>query len=352
MKIAIDISPLSTGHKYRGTGSYVLNLKKALEKYFSENTYYFFTQKNEIPKDADIIHLPYFDPFSFSIPFSQIKKTIVTVLDLTPIIFPREFSAGLKGNLRWQVQKLSLKSISRIITDSNSAKKDIQRLAGIKEEKINVTYLAAGEQFVQIKSINEKQKILQKKYNLPEKFALYVGDVTWNKNLPRVVEAAIQARISLVMVGKALVNENYDATNKWNSDLVKVQNLAKDHKEIIRLGFVPEDDLVALYNCATVFVMPSLYEGFGLPILEAMACGCPVITSKEGSLPEVAGNAAYFVDAKNIDSITVGLKEVFNDEKLQNELSKKGLQQVKEFSWQKTAKETIKAYEKTFFSNK
>ena len=111
------------------------------------------------------------------------------------------------------------------------------------------------------------------------------------------------------------------------------------------MGFVPTEDLVGIYNLATVFAIPSLYEGFGLPVLEAMSCGCPVITTKEGSLEEVAGDTAYYVDAYDFENIASGIKEVFENERLQKELVKKGLENVKRFSWKKTAEETLGVYE-------
>jgi glycosyltransferase involved in cell wall biosynthesis len=185
---------------------------------------------------------------------------------------------------------------------------------------------------------------IKKRYGLPDHFLLYVGDVTWNKNLPRLIDAAKNLKIPLVMIGKSLVSDDYDHNNPWNADLNKVNELVRGDENIIRLGFVSAEDLIAVYNLATVFALPSLYEGFGLPILEAMACGCPVVTSKEGSLEEVAGNAAFFVDAYDVESIAAGIKKVFGDENLQKELSEKGLEQVKKFSWKKTAEETINAY--------
>ena len=148
------------------------------------------------------------------------------------------------------------------------------------------------------------------------------------------------------MIGKSLVNENYDKTNTWNSDLVRVQELSKDDKNIVRLGFVDSLDLVSIYNLATVFVMPSLYEGFGLPILEAQACGCPVVTTHEGSLKEVAGHSAFIVDGYDMKSIASGIKKVFEDSSLQEDLTKMGLENTKKYSWEKTVRQTIDAYKK------
>ena len=187
---------------------------------------------------------------------------------------------------------------------------------------------------------------IKKKYSLPNKFILYVGDATWNKNLPRLIEAAKSMKIPLVMVGKALIDKGFDRDNPWNQDLVRVEKLIEKDRNILRLGFISTGDLVMIYNLATVFAMPSLYEGFGLPILEAMSCGCPVVTTKEGSIPEIAGNAAFYVDAYDINSISNGIKKMLTDDTLGYGLSKKGILQAKKFSWKKTAKETFSMYEK------
>lgn len=243
------------------------------------------------------------------------------------------------------MQKFSLRRASAVITDSESSRKDIIKYVGIRPEKISVVYLAAGEQFKNQKSEVKEQK-LRTKYNLPEKFLLYVGDVTWNKNLPRLLDAVKKINVPLVMIGKNLVQEDYDKSNPWNQDLNRVNELARDDKNIIRLGFISMEELTQIYNLATVFIMPSLYEGFGLPILEAMACGCPVIASKEGSLPEIAGDAVFYVDAYNVENIAYGIERVLKDKKLQGELIEKGYQNLKKFSWEKTAEETLKVYRK------
>lgn len=292
-----------------------------------------------------MVHFPYFEPFFLALPLYKKYKTVVTVHDLTPIVFPNAFPRGLKGDLKWQMQRYALKRADAIITDSESSKKDVVKYVGVRESKVYVVYLAAGEKFRHQASDIGRQ-ILRTKYNLPEKFLLYVGDVTWNKNLPRLIDAIKKLKLPLVMVGKSLVSEDYDQNNPWNADLNRVNDLVRGDKNITRLGFVPDEDLVVLYNLATAVAMPSLYEGFGLPVLEAMACGCPVITSKEGSLPEVAGNAAYYVDAYDVKSISEGIKKVFEDEGLGKELSEKGLKQVEKFSWKITASQTLQVYEK------
>lgn len=350
MRVAIDISPLQTGHKVRGAGFYLEHLKRSLLKYVANNEYIFFIRGENLPKIVDIVHFPYFEPFFLALPIYKKYKTVVTVHDLTPIVFKDHFSRGIKGEIKWQMQKHALKRADAILTDSQSSKKDILKYVKTKDSKVSVVYLAAGEEFVRIQNSESKIQNLRKKYNLPDKFALYVGDVTWNKNLPNLVKAIKQTEIPLVMVGKALTSQNYDRNNMWNKDLVEVQQLTELNKNIVMLGFVSTEDLVILYNLATLFIMPSFYEGFGLPILEAMSCGCPVITTKEGSLAEVAKDAAYYVDPYNIESISDGIIKVFKNSNLRKDLSQKGLENVKSFSWQKTAKETAQIYEKVLKS--
>jgi len=148
------------------------------------------------------------------------------------------------------------------------------------------------------------------------------------------------------MAGKALSEEKFDKTNPWNHDLVETHKLIEGDKRFIRLGFVPVEDIVTLYNTAAVFVMPSVYEGFGLPAIEAMQCGCPMVTTKGGSLPEVAGDAAYYVDGYDIHSIANGIGEVYFSPELQQDLSEKGISQSKKFSWKKTAEKTLEVYKR------
>lgn len=347
MKIAIDVSPLKNSkflqHRVRGTGFYIENLKISLLKYFPENKYTFFTRREKLSKNIDLVHYPYFEPFFLTLPFFNKHKTIVTVHDLTPFVFRKEFPTGIRGGIKWQIQKLRLKRANAIITDSISSKNDIVKYANISPSKVHVVYLAPSEEFKKMENTLILESI-EEKYQLPEKFVLYVGDVTWNKNLPSLIKAIQKINTPLVMVGKALTEKNFDKSNPWNQDWLEAQRLIENSKKIICLGFVSQEELVLLYNTATVFVMPSLYEGFGLPILEAMSCGCPVVTSKEGSIPEIAGNAVVNVDAYEIDSISQGISEVFNSDNLRQELSKKGLAQSKKFTWQKTVEETMNVY--------
>lgn len=345
MKIAIDVSPLQNDNKVRGVGFYLEHLKNSLAKYFPENEYVPFVRGESLPNGVEAIHFPYFEPFFLALPIYRQYKTIVTVHDLTPIVFKSAFPRGIKGQIKWQMQRYALKQASAILTDSESSKKDIIKHVGVRESKVNVVYLAAGENFKVLDKSKLNAEKTRKQYNLPEKFILYVGDVTWNKNLPRFLDAVKLTKLPLVMVGKNLVSETYDKTSPWNVDLNRVNELVKGDSNITRLGFISSEDLVRIYNLATVFAMPSLYEGFGLPILEAMSCGVPVVTTKEGSLKEVAGDAAFYVDGYDYESIANGLTKIFNDLDLQKELSEKGLKNAKRFSWKKTAENTLKVYQ-------
>lgn len=353
MRVAIDISPLTSGnflqHRVRGTGFYLKSLKESLLKYYPENEYEFFNRSEKIKSRPDITHYPYFEPYFLTLPSNIDLTNVVTVHDLTPLVFKDEFPGGIRGEIKWQIQRRRLKHAGAIITDSNSSKKDINKFCGIDNSKIHVVYLAAAAHFKQVSE--ERKREIIKKFGLPKDFILYVGDVTWNKNLPGLIEAVNKTGFYLIIAGAAFANESFDRSNPWNKDLFRSQNLAKKNNRIISTGFVDDNDLVALYNAAKIFVMPSFYEGFGLPVLEAMQSGCPVITTKKGSLPEVAGEAAYFVDPNDIDSIAKGIKEVMGNSALRQKLRELGLKQTKKFTWEKTANETLEVYKSIIKGN-
>ncbi len=352
MNIALDITPISSNsnsqHKVRGVGFYIKNLKNSLTKYLPDNNYQFVDDLNKIDSSTNLLHIPYFDPFFVHLPKFKKYSTIVTIHDLTPLIFPEHFPIGLKGNIKWQIQKHLVKQADAIITDSQSSKKDIVSLLKFNSEKVHVVYLAAGEEFKRSINNQKQKREMLTKYNLPERFVLYVGDVTWNKNLPLLIKAVKKQQIPLVMIGSALSQANYDRTNPWNSDLNMINKEIENVKYIHTLGFVPSQDLVDIYNLATCLVLPSIYEGFGLTVLEAMQCGCPVITTRNGSLPEIAGNAALYINGEDENDIIEGIQKLFSSEKLQKELCLKGLEQARNFSWEKTAKQTMNVYKSVY----
>ena len=351
IKIALDLTPLYSEHQFRGIGFYTKRLVEALQVLIKKKH---LNLELELVKSidklrflkTDLIHYPYFSPFFFSLPAKPLAPSLVTIHDLIPIKYPQHFPAGLKGKLRWQIQKKRLKKMKAVITDSQVWQQEIANLTGYPDKNIYVVPLAAGEEFELIRNKKTLNSV-KEKYQLPEKFILYVGDVNWNKNVGGLIRAFYKLKTQnskLVLIGKAFLESNLNET-KAIVQLIKQYGLINQTRV---LGYVPTEDLVAVYNLATVYCQPSFDEGFGLPVLEAMACGCPVVASQSGSLPEVCGDAALMVDPQNSQSISTGLEEVIINEKKQKFLQKKGFEWIKNFSWEKTASQTIEIYQRGY----
>lgn len=347
LTVALDTSPLCSPHRFRGIGFYTKNLAESLGKIKNPDF------KTILPKDTksplpetDLVHYPYFDLFYRSLPFRKKAKTVVTIHDVIPLLFPRQYPPGLRGRINLAFQKYSLKNASAVITDSEASKRDIAKYLGYPADKIHVVYLAPAPHFRQLEIRNLKLEIVRQKYFLPKRFVLYVGDANYHKNVISLIKACRAIRAPLVLVGKSLVSKSYDKSHPENRSLAEVQKEVRGDKNIHPLGFVPDKDLVAVYNLATVYCQPSFYEGFGLGVLEAMACGCPVVSADTGSLPEVCGRAAVMVDPHRVDHLAWGLKAVWVNEKLRGKLKTAGLKQARKFGWSKTAQATLKIYEK------
>lgn len=340
MHIALDITPLESGHKDRGTGSYTYLLIEALQKYEKGHSYSFFTRKQKVPNSADLVHYPYFDPFFLTLPLLKPKPVVVTVHDLIPLVYPSHFPRGIRGDLKWRIQKASLRSVRRVITDSFASRRDIRAIAGLAETFIDVVHLAPAETFHPITDRNMRSSV-QKKYSLPDRFILYVGDVNWNKNVTGLVRAKPKGTV-LILVGKAFRQEGLPEVREINA-LIHALHF---EGEVIRPGFVADEDLAVLYSLASVYIQPSFAEGFGLPVLEAFVCGCPVVCARGSSLDEIAGPSIR-VNASDISSIMDG---ILHAEKLstseRTELIQKGYAWVKRFSWKKVASKTVEVYEK------
>ena len=349
MRVAIDVSPLKTGHKFRGIGFYTERLVEALKKFDKENEYILTSHQSLVTSHQfDLIHYPYFDLFFLTLPIKKHAPVAVTIHDVIPLVFPEHYPKGLKGWCKLQRQKLSLKNVRVVITDSQNSKKDIVKYLGFSKDKIFVVPLAPGDEFKPLAISHQLLVKTRRKYSLPERFILYVGDVNWNKNIPglikafKTIERLNNEAIKLVLVSKALEDKNLPET-KTILRLIKELGL---NNRIKILGFVPTKDLVAIYNLAAVYCQPSFYEGFGLPVLEAMACGTPIVCSKTSSLLEVAGDAAIFVDPKDIKSISQGIKHVIENEEVKETFRKKSISRANQFSWKKTAEKTIGVYKK------
>ncbi len=242
-------------------------------------------------------------------PPSKAKK-VTTYHDVIPIKYP-EWSHPKIVAVQKRRLKIVEKEIDMVIAVSKSAKKDLLEVSKIPEEKIIVIYEGPTADF----KPQSKEKIAQfkKKYKLPQNFVLAIGGIGERKNLERIKVATKE--YNLVVAGQTI---------PW----------------------LTIDELELLYNSAQALIYCSLYEGFGIPILDAMSCGLPVVTSNVSSMPEVGGDAAIYVNPKNVEDIEKKLNMVMNDSDLREELIKKGFQQVKKFSWRKTAEETANLYRK------
>jgi len=346
MKVAIDILPLQTSHQYRGIGAYTRNLVDALQSIKLPNFSLQLIKQGKIPQDCNLVHYPYFDLFWLTLPLRKVLPTVVTIHDVIPLVFPDKFPKGIKGWLKFQPQRFSLKSVSAVITDSQNSKKDISQYLEIPREKIFVVPLAPNKEFKPVKSTKLVNSI-KVKYSLPDEFILYVGDVNWNKNVEGLIKAMSNVKcqmsnVKLVLVGKAFEDKNLKET-RLILQLIKELNLI-DQTKI--LGWVPREDLVAICNLATVYCQPSFYEGFGLPVLEAMACGCPVVVANTSSLSEICGNAAVMVNPQEVNEMGKELVRVIVDGELRRKLIEKGIEQIKKFSWKKVAEQTVEVYQK------
>ena len=356
MKIAINVLPLKLKHKDRGIGFYTSNLIENLKDDSSLEVQEFI-HLSEI-RNADIVHYPWFDFFFHTLSINKQFKTIVTIHDVIPLIFPKQYPVGLRGKFNLILQRLALRNFKSIITDSEVSKKDISKYLGIDKEKAFVVYLAANKNF---RTQKETKLIYTKrKYKLPDNFLLYVGDANWVKNLPFLIEGfnnLIQTSdfkdVKLVLVGGVFLKNVENINHPELESLKRVNRLIKEQNlegNILRPGELNLEELIYFYNLATVYVQPSLYEGFGLPLIEAFSCGTPVVSSNKGSLLEVGGDAAVYFDPTNLSQFVSILKEILQSKSLQDKLSRLGLKRAEKFSWDKVVADTKKVYLKTMES--
>lgn len=290
--------------------------------------------------EIDVFHLPshwhtQISPFFLN---SSVKK-VVTVHDIIPLFFQENLPPEYKY---WgPTLKLIRNRIDCVITDSENTKNDCIEYLKIPEEKIEVIYLAADKRYKYMKNKNELRNELKLKYSIQDPFILYVGTVESRKNVSLLIKSFYKLKKQGINHKLVLIGVH----GFGSAEIVElVKNLSMS-KEVIFTGYVSDEDLVKFYNTADLFVYPSLYEGFGLTPLEAMACGCPVVSSNTSSLPEVVGNAGVLVDPHDSDALTSEIHSLLTNNDLKKELSKKSLERAKIFNWKKTAEETWKVYE-------
>ncbi len=360
MRIGIAARDLSVGSL--GVKSYLESLLTALLKIDEENEYYvFYIKKDELgsfPKANEIVlqssNKLFWDYFllplaikryridvtlfpKYIIPFFVNCKKILVIHDLgfyLPFkIYPLHDIIYIRLML-----KSSIKRTDHIIAVSRNTKKDIVKFIGVDETDVSVTYLASNERYKKI--IDEKYlNKVKSRYDLNHPFIFNPSLCELRKNVVRLIKA--YKNIEGMIPHHLFITSK---TSKRVKEVKKIVNKLNINKKVNIQNNIPSEDMPALFNLADICVYPSLYEGFGLPILEAMSCGCPVVTSKISSMPEVAGDAAILVNPYKDKEISDAMYKVLTNDELKRSLIKKGLRRAKKFSWKKTGKETLEIF--------
>jgi glycosyltransferase involved in cell wall biosynthesis len=268
-------------------------------------------------------------------------RSVVTIHDCIHLMFPQYLPNRLAFGYARTSIGLAARRATRVLTVSESSKRDILRFVNTQPEKIDVIYNAYDERFA-IDPAEADVVRVRERFQLQDEFVLYAGNVKPHKNLERLIEAFHIVRkrgldhLKLVMIG--------DEISKYTA-LRRAVHRHQLHPYVRFLGYLPEETLAVMYRLAGVFVFPSLYEGFGLPPLEAMASGTPVVTSNVSSLPEVAGDAAVLVDPYDPRAIADGMYRVLTDEQLRKDLRHRGVARAGMFSWEQSVRRVRKIYD-------
>lgn len=316
---------------------------KNFHKVEADYKWYSFSEQIDMPRllykyKLDLVHFPH-----FNVPIFYRKKFIVTIHDLILLHFPTIRGTTLNPVFYWLkflAYKITIgnavKKAKKIIAVSNFTRSDILTNYSVSADKVAVTYEAGSE------TENYSQENVGKidKYGIMKPYLLYVGNAYPHKNLEKLVKSwqifdeKQKGKIKLVLVGKKDYFYN------------RLREIVEENKirNIIFAGFVLDDDLDAVYKNAIAYIFPSLYEGFGLPPLEAMKNGLPVISSNHKCLREIMGDSAYYFDAQKKEDIVRAIEKIISDENLRQKLTKKGFSQIAKYSWKKMAKETLKIY--------
>jgi len=365
MRIAIDARKL---HDF-GIGTYIRNLLRQLARIDGRNEYvllcqdadlgladqlgpnfravrepspnYSFSEQIHVPwvlrrERPDVFHAPH-----YVLPPAVSCRSVVTIHDCIHLMFPQYLPNRAAALFARAAMWAAAKRADRILTVSEASKRDILRFFRVPADKVVVVYNAIDERF-SIAPSDEDVARVRERYQLNHEFVLYVGNIKPHKNLVRLIEAFDELRnsgfehLKLLIIG--------DQISKLPA-LRRAVHSHKLHKHVRFLGYLDDDTLAVLYRLAAVFVFPSLYEGFGLPPLEAMACGTPVVTSNTSSLPEVAGDAAVLVDPTDTHAITDGMRRVLTDPTLAAQLRARGPLRAREFSWEQSVARTRALYQ-------
>ncbi len=365
MRVAIDARKL---HDF-GIGTYTRNLLRHLARIDRESEYVLLCQRADLDIAAQLganfrtvlepspnyslreqVHVPWVlhreRPDVFHVPHYVLPPAarcpaVVTIHDCIHLMFPQYLPNRAAYLYAKTAMWFAARTSDRILTVSEASKRDITHFFGVPPEKIVVVYNAIDERF-RAEPAEEDVARVRERYQLAHGFVLYVGNIKPHKNLVRLIEAFDLLRrrgfdeLKLLIIG--------DEISKLPA-LRRAVHSHKLHKHVRFLGYMPDETLAILYRLAALFVFPSLYEGFGLPPLEAMACGTPVVTSNVSSLPEVTGGAAVLVDPYEVESIVDGMQRVLTDPALAADLRAKGLARSREFSWSQSVARTREVYQ-------
>jgi glycosyltransferase involved in cell wall biosynthesis len=377
MRIAIDARKLSENKT--GIGNYLENMMEEILKQDLENEYYLFSdkpikskfeQKNvnyiEINKFRNLFRKEQiYQPFWLNVLLpSYLKKfkidifwgpnfvrplsfsgerSIITVHDLA-FIEAKQYHSSLHSLYLRIFLRLSLFGNPKILTVSKYSKETIlKHYSNVSDDQVDITYCSYNRNLFTGQYDKDYKEKVRKKHNLPQEYLLFVGTTTARKNLKNVIHAIKysvdnQKKVcDLVVVG---------AKGNGLQELKHLVRKFNIEDRVHFLGYVEDRDLPYIYEMANIFVFPSFFEGFGIPILEAMACGTPVITSNLTSLPEVSGDAAYLIDPYSPENIAEAIEEILTNDKVRNEMIVKGYARIKEFCWEKSARVFLKQLEK------
>jgi glycosyltransferase involved in cell wall biosynthesis len=353
MRIGFDARMID----HPGIGRYIRNLLTAMLTFGSEDKFVLYGEtaklfdfKNCVIKEyaasaynlreffinpfrhdeLDLVHVPHFNA-----PLYNINKLVVTIHDLIYLKFRQSRPSYIPDALARSIIAAVIRRADRIIAVSENTRKDIIEFFPYATGKIDVVYEAVDPIFKKVDDESLKSAI-KKKYLLPDNVILFVGSLKKHKNIEGLIDTYkdLKSRgIKLVIVGRYRPREK-DLLRKVHST------------DALYLGEIPTQDLVAVYNLASLLVLPSLYEGFGLPALEAMACGLPIAASYAASLPEIIKDAGVFFNPYEAKDIADKICQVIKDEGLRKALIDKGADRVRDFSWEKTARETLEVYKK------
>lgn len=367
MNIAIDARG-ANWYAGTGIGTYTIELLKYITKHDNTNNYHLywwgtnykefnfnnnislsiaskkhhrFFEEYYIPnnlklKNIDVYHVP---QNGIGLPSKKSCIYISTIHDLIPYVMPETVGRGYLKKFISQMPEI-IQNSDIIITVSEFSKKDIMRIFDVEEDKIMVTHLAADDYFKPIDK-NICKDFLKNNYNIDTEYLLYIGGFSPRKNVKSILLAYsrlikdIRDRYKIVIVG---------SSKDEHSFLISLANSLNISDNIIFTGYVPYQDLPYFYSGATIFLYPSLYEGFGLPPLESMSCKTAVITSNVSSIPEVVEDAALLINPFDAEELKESIEKLIVDEKLRDEIAEKGYEHSKNFSWDITAKKTLDIY--------